>query len=314
MRGERTGFRLGTFGLLSSADPRPPDMTDASDPALAELEAAQRLATDPGVPAGLVKIHLHRAWMRLLGDETGDAARTIAHEMIDAHADPAVRDVQRRTADWLLEAPSAEAGALPEGADLLLHIELLRTAMGVRPQRDPVLSWALGFIALVLVVLMSLGTWGLVRGPTGPWQVQWFAERDFSGKARLDYVRQVDFDWGKGSPHRGIPTDDWSARFETCLVVDEETKIRFKLTSDDGSRLFVDGEKVVDNWGDHGPRARMGRRTFEPGVYHLQIDYYEARHGAKLVLEVAFDDDDDYGPLPLEWIRQPDADEDAPCG
>jgi hypothetical protein len=292
-------------------------MTEASDSiatmALAELDAAQRLVADPRVPPRIAAVHLRGVWARMAGgDDALEAAHALARETVSAHADPSERDLQQRVADWLF-SNDANADA-PDCVDLQLHVELLRSVVdGQRSGRDPVLSWALGLIALVVVVLVGLGLWGLVRGPTGPWSVEWFAERDFSGKARVAYVRQIDFDWGKGSPHRGIPEDDWSARFETCLVVDEETKIRFKLTSDDGSRLFVDGKKVVDNWGDHGARARMGKRTFEPGVYHLRIDYYEARHGAKLVLEVAFDDDDDFGPLPTAWVRQPRADSDAPC-
>jgi hypothetical protein len=302
-----------------------PDSNAAS--AFPELDAAQRLIADPHVPPHVAAVHLRRVWMRLAGSQSGtqshsgdelEPARAMAHEAVDARLDPSAREAQRQTTDWLFEAAldaqvDRDVGT-PDRAELLAHIQLLRALMGgERTERDPVMSWGLGFLLLVVLALAAFGVWGLLRGPTGPWQVQWFPERDFTGKVRVEYVRQVDFDWGKGSPSRGIPKDDWSARFETCLEIDDDTKIRFKLTSDDGSRLFVDGKKVVDNWGDHGPRARMGTHTFEPGVYHLQIDYYEARHGAKLELEVSFDDDGDFAALGSEWIRQPRLDEDAPC-
>ena len=280
---------------------------------LAELDAAQRLVADHEVPPHVAAVHLRSVWLRLAeADDDPERGHVMAHELVEAQADPSLRDGQRRVADWLFERDEASADS-PERADLLVHIALVREAVNPRHEgRDPVLAWGLGFLALVVLALVGFGVYGLVRGATGPWHVEWFPERDFSGQSRTDYVRLIDFDWGKGSPTRGIPVDDWSARFQTCLELDDETKIRFKLTSDDGSRLFIDGERVVDNWGDHSPRSRTGVRTLDAGVYHLRIDYYEARHGAKLVLEVAFDDDD-FGPLSMTKIRQPSSDPDAPC-
>ncbi len=49
----------------------------------------------------------------------------------------------------------------------------------------------------------------------------------------------------------------------------------FGLSSDDGSRLWVDGHLVVDNWGLHGARWVEAPVTLDVGWHRIRIDYVD---------------------------------------
>ncbi|MEU8821265.1 family 16 glycoside hydrolase [Actinoplanes sp. NPDC048796] len=59
----------------------------------------------------------------------------------------------------------------------------------------------------------------------------------------------------------------------------------FRLTSDDGSRLLIDGTTVVNNDGAHGPTAVEGSVTLTTGYHGLHIDFFERDGGQQLTLE-----------------------------
>ncbi len=178
----------------------------------------------------------------------------------------------------------------------------------------PLRRMALAFIAAVVIVLVVGLGGSVMRGPSGPWLGEYYEGKDFEGDVRIRYTRKLEFDWGKDRPFRGMPKDKWSAVYTTCLVVEEEAEYRFRITSDDGSRVYVDDEKLIENWGNHSPRTRTGKLLLEPGTYVLAVEYYEASHGAMLKLVVAIGEDGKHETLPPSMLRQPSEDPDARCG
>ncbi|MEV4518375.1 family 16 glycoside hydrolase [Dactylosporangium sp. NPDC049525] len=59
----------------------------------------------------------------------------------------------------------------------------------------------------------------------------------------------------------------------------------FRLTSDDGSRLVVDGATVINHDGLHGATAMEGTVTLTAGYHAIRIDYFERTGGQQLTLE-----------------------------
>lgn len=173
---------------------------------------------------------------------------------------------------------------------------------------------ALVFIGGVLAAMVVAFTLSTVRGPSGPWLGEYFEGKEFEGDATIRYTRKLEFDWGKERPFRGMPKDKWSAIYTTCLVVEEEAEYRFRLTSDDGSRLYIDDDKIVENWGPHSPRTRNGKMLLEPGTYELVVEYFEASHGAVLKLVVAIGEGEKHKTLPPDMLRQPSDDSENRCG
>ncbi|WP_308219145.1 PKD domain-containing protein [Methanoplanus endosymbiosus] len=84
--------------------------------------------------------------------------------------------------------------------------------------------------------------------------------------------------------------DDFSVIYEGYLMIDKEADYTFYLTSDDGSRLWIDNTgdgdtPVVDNWDDHSPEEKSGNRHLTVGFHPLKIKMYEKKVHAVLQLE-----------------------------
>jgi hypothetical protein len=97
---------------------------------------------------------------------------------------------------------------------------------------------------------------------------------------------EIGFDYNDGSPVKDlIDPESFSVRWTAFMKVDAETKATFFLSTDDGSRLWIDGQLVVDHWGHHGKEEKSGETTLAPGVHELRIDYYEEYGWAAAHLE-----------------------------
>jgi outer membrane protein OmpA-like peptidoglycan-associated protein len=72
---------------------------------------------------------------------------------------------------------------------------------------------------------------------------------------------------------------------------------RFRLSSDDGSRLLIDGRQVIDNDGIHGGNAVEGEAQLDEGVHAIEVQYFQGpRYEVELVLEWA-QPDGEFEPL-----------------
>jgi hypothetical protein len=63
---------------------------------------------------------------------------------------------------------------------------------------------------------------------------------------------------------------------------------RFALTSDDGSRLYIDDQTVVDNDGIHPAVTKAGSAELSGGIHTMRVQYFQGpRLQVALVLEIA---------------------------
>ena len=71
-------------------------------------------------------------------------------------------------------------------------------------------------------------------------------------------------------------------RYTASLKIERPGEYRFYLNSDDGSKLYIDGNLVVDNDGGHGTIERMGSVSLDKGMYPITVDYHNQGGGAWL--------------------------------
>jgi choice-of-anchor C domain-containing protein len=76
--------------------------------------------------------------------------------------------------------------------------------------------------------------------------------------------------------------------YNGAFLIDRAGPYQFRVTSDDGAKVFIDGRLVVDNDGLHAPATRVGSVVLQPGRHHIQVQYYQGpRTYIALVLEMA---------------------------
>ena len=77
---------------------------------------------------------------------------------------------------------------------------------------------------------------------------------------------------------------DYTGRF----WIEKPGIYRFSLTSDDGSRLYIDDQLIVDNDGEHPPEKREGSIQLAGGIHRIRVPYFQGRRfQVALVLEIA---------------------------
>jgi hypothetical protein len=135
-----------------------------------------------------------------------------------------------------------------------------------------------GFVASLLLLIPSAGMASAQQGPehSDPyWLVYYWDNMSLSGGPVVDSAHaQIDWDWGSGSPHPIIPVDRFSARWTRYIDLAAGT-YRFTATSDDGVRVYVDGEPVIDGWYDHPARTFVADVNLAAGHHRVVVEYYE---------------------------------------
>ena len=91
----------------------------------------------------------------------------------------------------------------------------------------------------------------------------------------------LNFDWGNGSPASGVGMDNFSARWTGQVQAQFSETYTFTTLSDDGVRLWVNGQLLVDNWTDHAPIENSGTVPLVAGQkYDVKMEYFENSGGA----------------------------------
>ncbi|UYZ63631.1 PA14 domain-containing protein [Hymenobacter weizhouensis] len=122
-------------------------------------------------------------------------------------------------------------------------------------------------------------------------QATYYNSPDLSGSAVLSRVdAQVNTDWGSGSPGTGVTADRFSVRWTGQVLAPVSGTYTFSTVSDDGVRLWVNGQQVINNWTTHPPTTDNA-----PGISltagqkaDIKLEYFENTEGAVCRLQWAY--------------------------
>ncbi len=108
----------------------------------------------------------------------------------------------------------------------------------------------------------------------------------FSGEPVIRRIdRQINFNVGDRKVDEKMNEDQISIRWTGRFLPKETGVYALGLSSDDGTRLYLDGKMVVDNWGDHGIITKADTLKLEAGTeYDLKVEFYENAGGAAAIL------------------------------
>lgn len=97
--------------------------------------------------------------------------------------------------------------------------------------------------------------------------------------------------------------DDFALVFTKQVIVNTAGTFEFSTRSDDGSKLFIDGDVIVDNDGLHVARTVTNSVFLTAGTYDLRVEFFEQSGGQ--VFEVAYRTGTDaYLPIPLNGVLE----------
>lgn len=108
------------------------------------------------------------------------------------------------------------------------------------------------------------------------WRAQYWNNRNLSGDPRVTRNEDaINNDWGGGRPHELISDDNFSVRWVRDVDLSAGTW-RFSATMDDGMRVWLDDQLLIDAWNDSQVRTLTADRVVSGGRHNLRVEYYEA--------------------------------------
>ena len=159
--------------------------------------------------------------------------------------------------------------AAVDSADSVSHRALQQTNQGV----CDIFDWGSGVTLRQFESRVHEDVWGTDNNPWIPTVSHEDHNQEIRYCYRDTFAEEIDdFD----------PMEQFLMRWRGNITVTEEATYEFMTESDDGSYLYVDGERVVENGGFHGPTAEVGSAYLTPGEHAITITFFEAGGGAAL--------------------------------
>jgi len=121
-------------------------------------------------------------------------------------------------------------------------------------------------------------TWEKITPSFPDWKGEYWPNANLVGAPVLvRNDRKIDFDWDRGAPDVGLPTDEFSARWSQTAAF-EAGLYRFSAAADDGVRVSVDGDRVIDAWyTSAGDKVHTMERVLSAGQHTVVVEYFEGR-------------------------------------
>ena len=109
----------------------------------------------------------------------------------------------------------------------------------------------------------------------------YYDNMDYTGYLFSTTNGTINFDWGTGSPSPSVGVDTFTIRWTGMVQPRFSDTYTFYTTSDDGVRLWVNGQLLIDKWVNQSPTEWSASIALLAGQYYtIQMDYYENGGGA----------------------------------
>lgn len=129
-------------------------------------------------------------------------------------------------------------------------------------------------------------SWTLVTGSAEIWRAEFFDNPSVTGT--LVFSRDdtnLNFNWGTDSPGKGLSKNgNWSVRWTSKRTANLAGFYTVTAIADDGVRVWVDNNLLIDQWHDQSPTAYGGMTFLTAGQHDWRVEYYQ--HGGKASLRV----------------------------
>jgi hypothetical protein len=122
------------------------------------------------------------------------------------------------------------------------------------------------------VFRVSGGAVGTGSGLTGTY----YPGLNFGGKPVVRVDQTINFNWGTVKPHPSIANSTYSVRWTGRVQPQFSETYTFYTQTDDGVRLFVNGQPLINDWTDHLLKENSGTIALQAGqTYTITMEYYD---------------------------------------
>ena len=131
-------------------------------------------------------------------------------------------------------------------------------------------------------VLIDVSTTGTGTGLLA----QYFSNVSLSGTPTLQRNDAPNIPLTYDALAPGLPIDNASARWSGSIEAPATGVVQFRMTNDDGVRVWIGNQLVIDDWWERGPTARTYSMAMVSGQrYPIFVEYFEAWNSAQVQLE-----------------------------
>lgn len=151
----------------------------------------------------------------------------------------------------------------------------------------------LAFVSLnysVAPLVPATATPGTILAPDlggSSWAAEYYDNTSLSGEPTMRRregtaaVAPIDHFWGSGSPGYGVPTTNWSARWQGSFSFEGGNYV-FAARVDDGVRIFIDNLRVLENWRDGYWEGFNSFLDLGVGYHTIRVEYYNREDEARV--------------------------------
>jgi DNA-binding beta-propeller fold protein YncE len=107
---------------------------------------------------------------------------------------------------------------------------------------------------------------------------RYFNNMTLSGTPVMERTEMVNFGWATGDPGGGVAANGFSVRWTGQIEAISTGEHKFQMSVNDGVRLWVNGQLLVDSWVDRTSTSHItsaGMTLTKDQRYSITIEYYE---------------------------------------
>lgn len=116
---------------------------------------------------------------------------------------------------------------------------------------------------------------------------EYYNTADFKQRAAVRTDAAIDFDWGTGKPHPSVDSDTFSVRWTGWIQAKVSGFHTFYVLADDGVRLWIDGQLLIDQWKVQAATEFTSATTVrlaEGEKHDIKLEYFENTGAATVKL------------------------------
>lgn len=135
--------------------------------------------------------------------------------------------------------------------------------------------------SIASATFINVTSLGSGKGLLGKYYANTFPANPFVGTPLVRTDAVINFNWNTNSPDPSIPTNNYTVKWVGLVQPLFSEPYTFSTTTDDGARLWVNGQEIVNAWQAQSPTTWSGVINLQAQqLYAIEMDYFQAGGGA----------------------------------